>query len=49
MALNVEQSTFFQEQKTKGVLIVKEAPKFDLEPYISNYSGMTRANSLRRW
>ena len=57
MASNIEQSPFFQQQKSRGELVVKgticathhfkrqaltpaDAPKFDLESYIANYSGM---------
>ncbi|KAF2709673.1 PCI-domain-containing protein [Pleomassaria siparia CBS 279.74] len=46
MAPNVEQSAFFQQQKNKGVVVVKDPPKFDLESYISNYDGSTRIHRL---
>ncbi|KAF1838557.1 PCI-domain-containing protein [Decorospora gaudefroyi] len=46
MASSVEQSPFFQAHKAKGLLIVKDPPKFDLESYIANYSGYTRIDRL---
>ncbi|CAA9965333.1 COP9 signalosome protein [Pyrenophora teres f. maculata] len=46
MASNIEQSPFFLQQKTKGEIIVKDPPKFDLESYIANYSGYTRIDRL---
>ncbi|KAF2741310.1 PCI-domain-containing protein [Polyplosphaeria fusca] len=46
MASSVEQSPFFQQQKAKGIIVVKDPPKFDLESYISNYDGLTRINRL---
>ncbi|CAN9255788.1 unnamed protein product [Alternaria alternata] len=46
MASNIEQSPFFQEQKSKGEIVVKDPPKFDLESYIANYTGYTRIDRL---
>ncbi|KAF2000688.1 PCI-domain-containing protein [Amniculicola lignicola CBS 123094] len=46
MASNVEHSPFFQQQKAKGAIVVKDPPKFDLESYISNYDGFTRLERL---
>ncbi|CAN9264411.1 unnamed protein product [Alternaria sp. RS040] len=46
MASNIEQSPFFQEQKSKGEIVVKDPPKFDLESYIANYIGYTRIDRL---
>ncbi|KAF1914048.1 26S proteasome subunit RPN7-domain-containing protein [Ampelomyces quisqualis] len=46
MASSVEQSPFFQNRRTKGALVVSDAPKFDLESYISNYTGFTRQDRL---
>ena len=43
---NIEQSPFFQEQKSKGEIVVKDPPKFDLESYIANYTGYTRIDRL---
>ncbi|UPX13567.1 uncharacterized protein EKO05_0004070 [Ascochyta rabiei] len=46
MASNIEQSPFFQQRKSKGELVVKDPPKFDLESYIANYAGFTRIDRL---
>ncbi|KAF2192648.1 PCI-domain-containing protein [Zopfia rhizophila CBS 207.26] len=46
MDSNVEQSPFFQHQKAKGAIVVKDPPKFDLESYISNYDGAARLDRL---
>ncbi|KAI4653525.1 hypothetical protein J4E93_001291 [Alternaria ventricosa] len=46
MASNIEQSPFFQDQRSKGEIVVKDPPKFDLESYIANYSGYTRIDRL---
>ncbi|KAF2789472.1 PCI-domain-containing protein [Melanomma pulvis-pyrius CBS 109.77] len=46
MAPNVEQSNFFREKRDKGIVVVKDPPKFDLESYIANYDGTTRLNRL---
>ncbi|KAF1842260.1 PCI-domain-containing protein [Cucurbitaria berberidis CBS 394.84] len=46
MAANVEQSPFFQQQISKGEVVVKDPPKFDLESYIANYAGFTRIDRL---
>ncbi|CAG5179100.1 uncharacterized protein ALTATR162_LOCUS9033 [Alternaria atra] len=46
MASNIEQSPFFQDQKSKGEIVVKDPPKFDLESYIANYTGYTRIDRL---
>ncbi|PSN63218.1 PCI-domain-containing protein [Corynespora cassiicola Philippines] len=46
MAPNVEQSEFFQQQRTKGAIVVKDPPKFDLESYIANYEDWTRLERL---
>ncbi|KAF2110141.1 COP9 signalosome-like protein complex subunit 1 [Lophiotrema nucula] len=46
MAANVESSPFFQSQRAKGCIVVKDPPKFDLESYISNYDGQTRLDRL---
>ncbi|KAF2656711.1 PCI-domain-containing protein [Lophiostoma macrostomum CBS 122681] len=46
MASSVEQSEYFQRQKAKGAMVVKDPPKFDLESYISNYDGSTRLDRL---
>lgn len=60
MASSIEQSPFFQQQKSKGEIVVKgmmsvfpvawgrlltvvDPPKFDLESYIANYTGMHSA------
>ncbi|KAF1937349.1 COP9 signalosome-like protein complex subunit 1 [Clathrospora elynae] len=47
MASNIEQSPFFQRRKDQGDIVVKDAPKFDLESYIANYAGFTRIERLR--
>ncbi|KAJ9643495.1 hypothetical protein H2199_004174 [Coniosporium tulheliwenetii] len=46
MANNVEQSVYFQRRKNAGALVVRDAPKFDLESYISNYEDRTRLDRL---
>ncbi|KAI4617419.1 uncharacterized protein J4E92_005013 [Alternaria infectoria] len=46
MASNIEQSPFFQDQRSKGEIVVKDPPKFDLESYIANYTGYTRIDRL---
>ncbi|KAJ4374362.1 hypothetical protein N0V83_003103 [Neocucurbitaria cava] len=46
MAASIEQSPFFQQQRAKGEVVVKDAPKFDLESYIANYAGITRIDRL---
>ncbi|KAF1933877.1 COP9 signalosome subunit 1 [Didymella exigua CBS 183.55] len=47
MASNIEQLPFFQQRISKGELVVKDPPKFDLESYIANYAGNTRIDRLR--
>ncbi|EUC43498.1 hypothetical protein COCMIDRAFT_7059 [Bipolaris oryzae ATCC 44560] len=46
MASSIEQSPFFQQQRAKGEIVVKDPPKFDLESYIANYTGYTRIDRL---
>ncbi|KNG47462.1 cop9 signalosome subunit 1 [Stemphylium lycopersici] len=46
MASSIEQSPFFQRQNSKGEIVVKDPPKFDLESYIANYTGYTRIHRL---
>ncbi|GAB7354433.1 hypothetical protein MBLNU459_g4922t1 [Dothideomycetes sp. NU459] len=44
---SAEQSPHFQERRAKGLVIVTEAPKFDLESYAANYDHHTRIARLR--
>ncbi|KAL6703705.1 hypothetical protein ACN47E_009399 [Coniothyrium glycines] len=46
MAAAVEQSPFFQQQRSKGEAVVRDPPKFDLDSYIANYAGFTRSDRL---
>ncbi|KAH7126781.1 26S proteasome subunit RPN7-domain-containing protein [Dendryphion nanum] len=46
MANSIDQSPFFQARRTRGDIVVKDPPKFDLESYISNYDGRTRIHRL---
>ncbi|KAH8692457.1 COP9 signalosome-like protein complex subunit 1 [Phaeosphaeriaceae sp. PMI808] len=46
MAPGVEESEFFLQKMAKGDFVVTDAPKFDLESYISNYTGFTRIDRL---
>ncbi|KAH7078712.1 COP9 signalosome-like protein complex subunit 1 [Paraphoma chrysanthemicola] len=46
MASTIEQSPFFQQRRAKGEIVVTDPPKFDLESYISNYTGPTRIDRL---
>jgi COP9 signalosome complex subunit 1 len=46
MAVNAEQSAFFQHRLATGELVVREPPKFDLDSYLANYTGFTRIDRL---
>ncbi|KAF9735000.1 hypothetical protein PMIN03_007114 [Paraphaeosphaeria minitans] len=47
MAKDAADTPFFQKRKSEGQIVVKDPPKFDLESYIANYDGFTRAERLR--
>ncbi|KAL1611852.1 hypothetical protein SLS60_000073 [Paraconiothyrium brasiliense] len=47
MAKDAADTPFFQKRKSEGQIVAKDPPKFDLESYISNYDGFTRADRLR--
>ncbi|KAF2691673.1 PCI-domain-containing protein [Lentithecium fluviatile CBS 122367] len=46
MASDAADSPFFQKQRQEDAIVVTDPPKFDLEPYISNYEGYTRLDRL---
>ncbi|KAF2818711.1 COP9 signalosome-like protein complex subunit 1 [Ophiobolus disseminans] len=46
MASITEQSPFFQQRRARGEVVVTDPPKFDLDSYIGNYTGITRIDRL---